>query len=118
MAYADPQSVKIGTPTISLPRTGSTGNSGAFTAADRQTKLTISHQGGKRIRRIVRLDTNQIVSNPLVPSQNQTVSASAYLVLDQPLNGYSAQELVDVVTGLADWLKVTGNVTKFVGSEI
>lgn len=118
MAYSDPQSVSVGAETVSLPRTGSSPTSGAFTASDRSLSLTVSHQHGKRIRRNARLDSRKIVANALVPSQNTAVSASAYVVLDQPVNGYSAQELIDQLVALADWLKADTNAAKLVGSEI
>lgn len=117
MAYSDPQSVTVDEATISLPRTGSTGNTGTFTSADQRYKLAISHNAGKRRADIARLEFADIVQNPLVPSQNYVVDAAVTLTINRPINGMSAEQAVDLAEALVAWLTVPGNVTKLVGGE-
>lgn len=119
MAYADPQSVTVGGTAVSLPRTASGVNTGGFSAADANTKLTVSHQYGKRTRRQVRLDLKKIAPDPLISSTNILYSMSAYLVVDTPVTGYTNAEVVNAIKALTDWLTAStnANATKLVGGE-
>lgn len=121
MAFADPQSVTIGTTpgTVTLPRTGMGPSSGSFSSADGLTDLTISQQYGKRTRRTVRLDFQKTAADPLVTGNNTVYSASCYVVLDVPTSGFSAAEQKDLVVALANYLTAStnANTTKLVGGE-
>lgn len=114
---ADPQSVTINAVPHSLPRTGS--NPGQFTKDDGAIRLTVSHANGKRIRSSIRLDNAKISADPMVPSQNQKVSASVYLVIDRPQTGYTNAELKLIVDGFLAWMSASSgaNVTKVLGGE-
>lgn len=118
MAFSDPQSVTIGS-AISLPRTGQAIDSGAFTAAEGTTALTISHQRGKRVRRTARIRYDKIVADPIVTGTNLRVSAGVYIVLDVPVNGFTTVEQVQIITSLTTWLTAStnANATKLVGGE-
>lgn len=118
VAFADPQSVTIGS-AISLPRTGQGMDQGDFTSADGGVNLTVSHQYKTRIRRQFRVDQQKIVTDPLFSTQNKRVSASAYLVVDAPQSGFSPAELKSLVTGLIGNLTASSdaNLTKFLGGE-
>jgi len=118
MAFSDPQSVTIGS-AISLPRTGQSIDSGAFTAAEGTTALTISHQRGKRVRRTARIRYDKIVADPIVTGTNLRVSAGVYIVLDVPVNGFTTVEQVQIITSLTTWLTAStnANATKLVGGE-
>lgn len=118
MAYADPQSVTIGS-ALSLPRTGSGVNTGTFTKDDGTAQLTVSHQYGKRIRRTARVNYSKIVADPLITGTNLRLSSSVYVVLDVPVNGFTVAEQVQIITGLTTWLTAStnANATKLAGGE-
>ncbi len=119
MAFADPQSVTINGSAKTLPRTSSGANSGQFTTADQLDKLSISHQYGKRVRHLIRLDDSKIASDPLMSGQSIPVSMSAYLVVDVPTVGYSQAEQAYVVNALTAYLTASTNakVTQLLGGE-
>jgi len=118
MAYSDPQSVTIGT-ALTLPRTSSGVNAGSFSKDDGTAVLSVSHQYGKRIRRSARVTSTKISADPLLTNVNVRLSASAYLVIDVPNNGYSITEVKDLVTGLTTWLTAAtnANLVKLIGGE-
>lgn len=117
--FADPQSVTINAVAISLPRTGMAIDSGAFSSSDGNTKLLVSHQHAKRDRHLLRLNVQKTTTDPLVPSTNQVVAMSVYVVVDVPKNGYSAAEQKQVVDGLVAFLAASSGaaVTKLLGAE-
>lgn len=119
MAFADPQSVTVDAVPHSMPRTGFTGAGGVFTSADGEWRLEVSHNYGRRTRHLVRLTNTKVVSDPLVPDRNIPVSMSTYIVVDVPLNGYTADEIFDVVVGFTGWLTASSNahITSLVGNE-
>lgn len=121
MAFADPQSVTIGTTpgTVSLPRTGQTIGSGQFTSADGTVVQTINHTYGNRTRRQYRLDYSKITTDPLQTGINIRVKQSAWLVIDTPPAGFSVTEQQDLIKALVNALSATSfaAVTKLVGGE-
>lgn len=101
MAFADPQSVTINAVATSLPRTGSGVSSGSFTSADGAVKLDVSHQYARRNRSQYRLTQTKTAADAIIPSQNVVLSASVYLVVDRPKNGFSVTELGYLIAALA-----------------
>jgi len=99
MSFTDPQSVTISGTTTSLPRVSVEENESQYQSADGLILLTASHQLGKRVRRVLRLDTSKITSDPFRPSENVKVSMSNYIVFDLPLAGYTNTEQLAVYTG-------------------
>nr|QDH89484.1 MAG: hypothetical protein H4Bulk461134_000002 [Leviviridae sp.] len=118
MAYADPQSVTIGT-AQSLARTGSAIDAGTFSKDDGTVQLTISHSRGKRIRRTARINYSKVAADPLITGTNLRLSSSVYVVIDVPVNGFTVAEQVQIITGLTTWLTAStnANATKLVGGE-
>lgn len=119
MSYSDPQSVTIGGTAVSLPRTSSGANAGAFTASDGNTRLEVSSSYGKRTRRTIRLTTVKTTGDVLVPSQNVVTSMSTYMVVDTPVNGYTVAEAKAVVDALIAYLAAStgARVTQLLGGE-
>lgn len=119
MAFPDPQTVTINAVAVPLPRTASGVNTGAFTASDGLTKLTVAHAYNKRTRRTVRVDSNKIAPDPLISSTNIRYGMSAYLVVDVPITGYTVAEQKFIIDGLTKWLTDTSgsNLTKLLGGE-
>lgn len=116
MAYADPQSVTINAVPISLPRTGLALTEGEFRSGDGQTRLTVNHTKGKRNRHLVKVSSEAIVSDPLVPAQNIPVGFSAHLVVDGPQQGVTASQLVELAKALVAWA-TPANLAKLAAGE-
>lgn len=119
MSYADPQSVTIGGSTVSLPRTSSGLNAGAFTSADTTVLLSVQHSYARRVRRAIRLSQNKVTADPLTPASNVRSSMSATLVVDTPTNGYTVAEAKAVVDALVAYLTAStgARVTQLLGGE-
>ena len=71
MSFADPQTVTISAATTSLPRTSVADDKSEYTSGDGLIQLLASHDYGKRIRRMVRLDTSKLTSDPFRPSRSE-----------------------------------------------
>jgi len=86
---------------------------------DGTTALLVSHAYGKRTRRTVRINTSKISADALVPNTNARSSASVYLVVDAPVNGYTSAELKKVADGFLAMLTASSGaaVTKLLGGE-
>jgi len=119
MAFADPQSVTINSIAKSLARVSSGVNSGQFKTSDGLDALSVSHQYGKRVRHMIRLDDSKIATDPLMAGQSIPVSMSSYLVVDVPTVGYSVAEQKQVVDGLVAYLTAStgARVTQLLGGE-
>jgi len=120
MAFSDPISVTVNAVAKSCPRVFSPGGTASiFKTSDDEFKVEVSHQdlGGRRERHFIRLTQRKIGADPLVPATNIESKASVYLVLDNPVTGYSDTELGHIVKALADFINVSGNQTKFIGGE-
>lgn len=120
MAYSDPQSVTVdGSGAKSLARTGSGINAGTFTSNDGVVQLSVSSALGKRIRRTARINLSKIAADPLISSQNIKYSSSVFIVVDQPITGFTVAELTTLVTGLTTWLTAStaANTVKLLGGE-
>jgi len=118
MAYSDPQTVTIGS-AATLPRTGSGVGTGTFSKDDGTIQLSVSHQNGKRIRRQARVSLSKISADPLLTNVNVRLSASAYIVVDVPNQGFTLAEQTQLITGLTTWLTAStnANAIKLLGGE-
>jgi hypothetical protein len=117
--FSDPQTITINSIANTLPRTSSGSNAGVFTKDDVTVKLSITHQLGKRNRRVVRLDHSKIAADPLLAGINVKATMAAYVVFDTPETGYSLAEQKQVVDGLTAYLTASAgaNITKILGGE-
>jgi hypothetical protein len=117
---ADPQSVTLTAGAVSLPRvTNIDANTTQFTSADGALTMSVRQTVSKdRFRREIRLAPNKIAADP-ISAVNKAVSASIYLVIDEPRYGFSDAELLDHVTGLVTWLSAStyANTTKVIGGQ-
>lgn len=120
MAYADPQSITVAAVPQTLKRTGFGPTSGTFQTSDGIYKLEASHNYGRRTRRSLRLTGTKISADPLIPAQNVRSSMSVYMVVDTPVNGYTAAEIKDVVKAFTAYLTATSGaaVDSLVGGEV
>lgn len=116
MALADPQSVTVSGSAKTLPRTGQALKEGTFQTADGEFTMTVKHDSTKRNRHIVKVQRTAMVSDPLFPSQNTSISYSAALNIDHPKNGAAAADVIALANALVAWA-TSANITKIVGSE-
>lgn len=119
MSFADPQSVTVNAVAISMPRTSSGTNSGVFTSADGNSRMSVAHAYGKRTRRTIRLDTSKVAADPLLTTQNVKSSSSVYLVVDAPIAGFTNTELKQQVDGFLAALTASSGakITQLLGGE-
>lgn len=123
--FADPQTVTVNAVAQSLLRTESGENRGQFRHENDSYRLTISHDYGKTaIRRMVRLDHNKVVPDPLFPQQNVPYTAGVWLVVQEPASvgvavGYTNAELKQIVDGFTAWTTANSSsvVTKLLAGE-
>lgn len=104
MSFADPQSVTINAVAQTLPRISSGTNAGVFQKDDSTVKLSVNHSYGSRIRRQLRLDFSKIAADPLATGTNLRYSMSAYLVVDEPREGFTRAEAKQIVDALTAYL--------------
>jgi len=117
---ADPQTVTP--PTLgaqSLPTVGRGVNTSSYKTSDGTFGLTISHSYGKRNRHVCRVDYSKVAADPLISAQNIKYSMSAYLVIDEPITGFTRAQCADIANGLIAYLAATtyAKVTNIVGGE-
>jgi len=119
MSLADPNSVTISGATTSLPRTSVGEDRSEYTSADSLIQLAASHDYGKRVRRMLRLDVSKITADPFDTSQNVKVGMSVYTVFDLPPAGYTNAEALAVWVGYNTLATATSNavITKLLGGE-
>jgi len=119
MSFADPQTITISGTTIPLPRVSVGDDESEYQSGDGLTKLTASHNYGKRTRRMVRIDTQKVSADPYKPTENVKVSMSNYIVFDLPAAGYTPAEALAVWVGLRTQLAATSDalIVKLLGGE-
>jgi len=120
MAFADPQSVTISGSAVSMPRTSSAPDRGAFKSNDGNTILGVSHTTGKqRDRHTIRLDVAKVAADPFQASINARYSMGVQLIVDVPKVGYTVAEQKAVVDALVAYLSAStgARVTQLLGSE-
>jgi hypothetical protein len=102
VAFADPQSVTIGTTpgAVSLPRVNTGSNVGKFTNYDSKVDLEVSTAYGKRNRHVARLNYRKVVTDPLVATTNVLASGTVTLTIDVPPTGFSATEQKELAKAL------------------
>jgi hypothetical protein len=107
--FTDPQSVKIGGTTYSLPRVNSGNLNSGYTNEDSSVDLSIATQktAKNRLRHTVRVDKSKISADSFDTTQNVENSASAYLVIDRPLAGFTNTEAEEIVKGLLEFLSAS-----------
>lgn len=114
MALSDPQTLNAQT----LARTGLTETGGTFRSSDGTGVLKVQHAYGRRTRRTIRFEHSKIAADVLT-AQNTRVSATVYMVIDTPVDGYTVSEQKDLVAAFAAWLTAgtNANTVKVLGGE-
>jgi hypothetical protein len=119
MAFTDPQSITIDGVTTPLPRVSTGVNASDYMSSDGLLKLTASHAYGRRTRRVLRFDHSKITSDPFIPANNSLVSMSNYIVFDEPVAGYTNDDVLDVYAGFKALFTASSDsaITKLLGGE-
>jgi hypothetical protein len=119
MSFTDPLSITIGGVTSGLPRTSVGDDESTYTSGDGLITLTASHNYGKRTRRLLRVDTSKMTTDPFKPSENVRVAMSNYIVFDIPPAGYTAAEALAVYTGFKTLFAASTDamIVKLLGGE-
>jgi hypothetical protein len=119
MSLADPNTITISGSGIVLPRVSTGENKSEYMSGDGYNRLTVSHDYGKRIRRMIRFDTSKIAADVFDTSENVRKSMSNYIVFDVPDVGYTPAEQLAVWVGFNTWLTATSNavISKALGGE-
>lgn len=120
MALADPQSVTINAVAQTLPRVATLQNQSEYVKDDGNVRLSITHQYGRRTRRLVRLQHRKIAADPLTAGINVEASMSVTLMIDTPRIGfYSNTEAKQIVDALTAYLTASSGakVTSVLGGE-
>lgn len=118
MALTEPVVITINGVPFSLPRINTGNNSSEYSSGDGNTRLTASHQYGRRTRRVFRLDTRKIAPDP-ISAVNTEVSTSCYVVFDLPRTGFTVVESVKQFEGLSGLMNANASAitTKLLGGE-
>lgn len=102
MSLGTPQTITVDTVAQTLNEIASEGMSTTYATDDETYKFKVSQQVAKRKRHLIRLDHSDIAADPLT-SENLSVNAAVYVVIDEPLVGFSDTELGNDVQGLLGW---------------
>jgi len=119
MSFTDPLSITISAATTPLPRVSVGDDESEYASGDGLIRLSANHQYGKRTRRLLRIDTSKMTSDPFKPTENVKVSLSHYLVFDLPPAGYTPTEALAVYTGFKTLYSATSDamIVKLLGGE-
>ncbi len=121
--FADPVSISVGQANAisggtakSMARIRSDGYAAEYSTSDGLFQLKITHNKGKRLRSEARLDFFTPYTDPSTGLTN-TVSATAYVVLNRPVAGFTSSQLTDIITGIGGYMTQAANMTKFLALE-
>lgn len=122
MSIAEPLALTVSTGAVTLPRVSPDGKEdGVFRSADGRVELIVDHQDGKRVRRVVRLNTSKIAPDQFRDDQNVELSMSVYIVFDLPDAGigYTNAEALANAKGLIALCTASSDLvlTKVLGGE-
>lgn len=112
MALSDPITVTVNSVANVLPRIAD----GVYQSADTNTKVLVRQSNTKeRFRREVRFDRTVVAADP-ISAVNKSLTASVYIIVDEPRYGFNDTELGQFVEGLKAFY-VAGIYNKILGGE-
>ncbi len=100
----------------SMPRIRTDGYMSEYLSADGLYGMKITHTRGSRVRSEVRIDSNTTYTDP-VTGLAKPISASAYVVLNRPLTGFTASQLKEILFAVCGFAGVTANADKILALE-
>jgi len=110
MALTDPQKFKeVAGTEVEAPRVSTGDFKSIYETSDGNNVLTISTQESNknRKRHLVRIDVSKLTTDIYEESKKQQVTASAYLVVDRPVAGFTVGEMKKLVEGLVGLLSAS-----------
>lgn len=122
MALTDPQKFKEAAGTeVTAPRVASGNFNSVYETSDGLSVLKIStiESSSNRKRHLIRIDVSKLATNVYEESKKQSVSMSAYTVIDRPVNGFTNAEAKKLVEGLVGLMSAStyALVEKVIGGE-
>jgi hypothetical protein len=121
VSFTEPLSLTISAVTTPLPRISVEGDEAIYSSGDGTLKVTADHTltGGKRWRRILRLDATKVSADPFRPAENVTSSMSCYIVFDVPPAGYTPAEQLAAYQGFKTMMAASSDalIVKLLGGE-
>lgn len=119
MSFTDPLTITFADGPATLPRTSTGEDESEYTSANGLIVVRASHEYGKRTRRMLRLDTAKMTSDPFRPAENVKVSMSVYMVFDIPPAGYDTTAVLAVYEGFKSLLTANTDALpkKLLGGE-
>lgn len=115
MSLATPQTITINGVANTLNRIEDSKSASTYASDDGNVKLIVSHQESKsRIRRMARVDKRVIAADPLT-AINAYQKLGIYVVIDEPINGFTDADIAFVVEGLKTWLTNANQLAMLAG---
>jgi hypothetical protein len=112
----DPQSITINAVASDYNRVESVGKRSTYVTSDGTKEFIVSHQESKnRIRRMVRLNSTVVASDPLT-AENAYQKAGVYLVVDEPTYGFTDADVDHLVDALVAWLS-SANIAELLATQ-
>lgn len=102
MALSDPLSLPTTPTATDLNRVSTV--LGNFASSDTKYELKVDHSRGSRARHLVKLTSRKIATDPLLPTLNREYAQSVHLVIDHPIQGFSAAEIKGLAQLFVDFL--------------
>jgi hypothetical protein len=100
--FADPLTAKANNTDVSFAKTSLGVGSSEFSYNDYKV-IVKQNTTAARFRREIRFTQNKIAADPIT-AVNAQKGASAYIVVDEPRNGFTDAELIQLVKDLADFV--------------
>ncbi len=111
MPFADPETVTLPTAGAqTLARTGyPSAHSAEWKTSDDLYSLFVSHDSKKRDRSVASFTRNLLAADPYVPTNYNLVFMRCQLIIDRPINGFTAAQEIDTLAGFLAWLTASSN---------
>lgn len=121
--FSDPSTLTTGvvlTPSggtaKSFARIRSDGYGAEYSTSDGLYTVKITHSRGKRLRSEARIDFFTTYVDPST-GLSSTVSATAYVVLNRPIAGFTNTQLKDILFAICGFAGVAANADKLLALE-
>ncbi len=102
MAFTDPVSLDIGGDLVDCTRVSVGDFKSTYLDPTGTVGYSASSTYGRRTRSTIRLDYKTLVANPELPTTNNPISMSAYLVIDRNAVGFSPALLKGLAVALIE----------------
>lgn len=124
MSFTDPITLTYAAPltpvgSVVCPRVSVGQFTSLYQSADGLSKVSASHQYGKRTREVLRFDYSKISPDPFIPATNVSRAMSCYIVFDSPAVGFSASEKLELYRAAKSIMNPSSDalMVKFLGGE-